>query len=317
MTSTLVLTCRIPADARGKQLIDYLAARFRYHDVAGWRRELAAGRLLLGDKPARGDEQLRTGMRLSYRKQHREPPVDDRFTVLHRDAALVAVDKPAHLPVHADGPFQRHTLIALLRERLDDPELQLPHRLDRETSGVCLVARDKTVQAAIQAQFAAGTVHKVYLAVVDGHVEAPFVADQPIGLSPDSEVKIRRSAAPDATATRPARTRFTPLRRGPRRSLVQCEPETGRTHQIRVHLEAFGHPVLGDKLYGRADADYLAFVHRSKAGHDVRLGDPTRPDLPHRQLLHAWRISLQHPTTGEQVTYEAPLPEEFERWLQA
>ncbi|MEZ6037702.1 MAG: RluA family pseudouridine synthase [Planctomycetota bacterium] len=312
-----MLTCRIPADARGKTLLDYLSTRFRYHDRDAWQRELSAGRVRLGDQPARGHETLRTGMRLAYTKLHREPPVDDRFTVLHRDDALVVVDKPAHLPVHADGPFQRHTLIALLRERLGDPELQLPHRLDRETSGVCLVARDKVVQAAIQQQFASSTVHKVYLAVVHGHVAAPFVADQPIGLSSQSEVKIRRSAATDATATRPARTRFTPLRHGPQHSLVQCEPETGRTHQIRVHLEAAGHPVLGDKLYGRADADYLAFVHRSKAGHDVRLGDPTRPDLPHRQLLHAWRISLTHPSTGEQVTYEAPLPEEFEHWLQA
>ena len=308
----LTLRSRVPADARGMRLLDFLAERFRYHDRARWQRELAERRLSLDGRPATGDEPLRAGMRLVYEKQHVEPPVDDRIGVLHEDEDLLAVDKPAHLPMHADGPFIRNTLIGLLRTRRGEPDLQLVHRLDRETSGLCLVAKSQRAQLSLQQQFRDGTVQKTYAAVVHGRVAGPLHIDLPIGHKNGAEVRLRRSAAPDALQPRPARTDCTVLEHGSSRTLLACQPRTGRTHQIRVHLEAVGHPIVGDRLYGRSDADYLAFVRHVKAAgsvHDVPHGEPDR------QLLHALEIVFDHPGAGRRTTLRAPLPPVFGEFL--
>lgn len=307
---TVVLTLRVPNEARGQLLLEFLVSRFRYHSEAEWRAQLRAARLRLDDRIADGAEELRAGMRLRYEKEHREPEVDDRYTVLHEDERLLVVDKPAHLPMHADGPFLRHTLIHLLR-RDHGEALQLVHRLDRETSGVVVVAKDKAAQAHVQKQFGAGLA-KEYVAVVAGVVTDGFVCREPIGRDPTSEVRLRRCARPDAVAPQPAETTVVPLRAGRARTLVRCHPTTGRTHQLRVHLEHRGHPVVGDKLYGRPDADYLEFVARMKAGESV-FDAPV--DEPHRQLLHAAALSLRHPADDAEVRFSAPTPPDFERWL--
>jgi len=306
----IVLTSRVPADARGETLLAFLSRRFRYHDREAWLAQLSQGRVQLDGAPADGTELLRAGAVLRYEKDHREPPVDARFRVLHEDAHLLVVDKPAHLPMHADGPFLRNTLIHLLRDAYGQ-ELQLVHRLDRETSGVCIVARDNATQAAVQEQFGAA-LKKRYLAVVQGVVAGPFVCDEPVGHHPTSEVRLRRSAAPGALRPQEARTEVTPVEAGPSRTLVACAPTTGRTHQLRAHLEHRGHPILGDKLYGSPDDRYLEFVRHVKAGGSVF---EERDGAPNRQLLHASSVTFRHPGDGRLVTYEAPTPDEFARWL--
>ena len=307
----LTLQSRIPNDAAGKNLLSFLSERFRYHSVDKWRRELGQGRVSLDGVTATGDEQLRRGMRLSYEKEHREPRVATNFRVLHHDDVLMSVDKPAHVPMHADGPFIRNTLISQLREQHGD-NLQLVHRLDRETSGICVVALTKTALKAMHAQFHGNLVRKVYLAVVHGRMDQPVTCDNAIGHKANSLVQLRRSADQDAVAPKAARTRFEPIRHGPNKTLVRCLPATGRTHQIRVHLEHLGHAIVGDKLYGHPDAHYLDFVGRMKAG--VSVFDDAK-GTPNRHLLHAHQIYLEHPATGTEQCYEAPIPAEFERWL--
>ncbi|HEB52991.1 MAG TPA: RluA family pseudouridine synthase [bacterium] len=307
----ILLTSRIPPDADGTRLLDYLCARFRYHDRSAWQRELDAARLTLDDRTASADDELRRGQRLRYAKLHREPPVADGYRVLHEDDVLLVVDKPAHLPMHADGPFLRNTLIHMLRRRFGD-DLQLVHRLDRETSGAVVVARDKRAQAAIQRQFLDGGLRKVYYAVVHGRLERTLCCEQAIGHHPRSAVRLRRSAASDAIRPKAASTRIEPLRVAAHHTLVRCVPRTGRTHQIRVHLEHAGHPVVGDKLYGRDDDHYLAFVARMKAGDSVFAAPAGEPD---RQLLHAGELSFRHPGTGAEFVASAPMPAEFEDWL--
>lgn len=306
----IYLRSRVPNWAAGLSLCELLRQRFEYHDDVGWQSQLEAGRLQLDGAVADGTEKLRAGMELCYRKLHREPEVAADFAVLHQDEHLLVLDKPAHLPVHADGPFLRNTLIYLARARFGDA-LQLCHRLDRETSGVVVLARSKQVQAAVQAQFGGG-VEKEYLALVHGRLQAATKCYAPIGHHPASEVRLRRCAAPDAVRPRPAETSFEPLRHGGSHTLVRCRPVTGRTHQIRAHLEHLGHPVVGDKLYGRTDADYLEFVRRMKAGGSVFVEPSGRPN---RQLLHAHALTLSHPQSGRRVRFEAPAPDEFERWL--
>jgi RluA family pseudouridine synthase len=308
----LELRSRVPPHAAGARLLDYLLQRFPYHDRDAWRREIDAGRLRLGNRVLTAEARLPAGGQLVYRRVHREPPVDDRIEVLHADGAIVVVRKPAHLPMHADGPFVRHTLIHLVRTRLQAPQLQLVHRLDRETSGVCVLAHSAAVRERLRRQFAAGTVHKAYLAVVRGAAADDFVCDLPIGRAAGSAVALRRAAGAGAVDAKPARTTVTVLRRGPARALVRCVPQTGRTHQVRVHLEAMALPVLGDKLYGRPDADYLRFVARVKAGQPATATDPDEPD---RQLLHAEELTFDHPATGERTSYRDDMPAEFAPWL--
>lgn len=309
---SIALRSRIPAHAGGATLLDYLLQRFRYHDRVAWLAEIAAGRLLVDDRPGRADHVLRTGAVVTWLKTHTEPIVDDDIRVVHDDAALVVAEKPAHLPMHADGPFVRNTFIHLLRTHLANPDLQLVHRLDRETSGLCVVARTPASRAVLQQQFATGTVQKAYVAVVHGQVERDFVCDQPIGRAAGSAIALRRSALPQALEPRPACTRFQILQRAEARTMLRCVPETGRTHQIRVHLEAAGFPLLGDKLYGRSDADYLAFVARVKAGGDARDVPAGQPD---RQLLHASELCFDHPDT-KHLAFTSAAPEIFESWLE-
>ncbi len=310
----LVLRSRIAASASGMRLIDHLVARFPYHDRGAWQREIDAGRVHVDERPAAADDLLCFGARLAYHRVHAEPWVDDRIAVLHDDDTIVAVDKPAHLPMHADGPFVRATLVHLLRQRLHAPHLGLVHRLDRETSGVCVLARTAAARSALDAQFAGGRVHKVYHAIVRGSPDAEFTIDQPIGRSRHSTIALRRAAGAAAIAPQPALTRFCVVARGPAAALLQCEPASGRTHQIRVHLEHAGLPVLGDKLYGRPDDDYLAFVARAKACGDARVVPRGEPD---RQLLHASELRLQHPSSGADTLLCAPLPSCFADWLGA
>ena len=311
--STLQLRSRIPHDTPPGPLLDYLARRFRYLERCAWADEIRAGRLAIDGRTADATSTARAGALLVYSRPHREPEVDRRVELLHDDDAIVVVAKPAHLPSHGDGPFVRNTLIHIVRERLRAAELRLVHRLDRETSGVCVLARTEAARAAVAQQFAAGRATKSYLAVARGQPAMRiFTVDRPIGHCTDSAIALRRSAAPDARDAKPARTDFEVLAAGSGRCLLRCEPRTGRTHQIRVHLEAAGHPVLGDKLYGRPDADYLAFVQRVKAG-----GSPAEvpPDEPGRHLLHAARLSFVHPASGATVDFAAPTPADFATWL--
>jgi len=313
-STPLILRSRVPGNAGGGSLLDYLAARFPYHTRAQWADEILAGRIRVdGGVPLAG-QRLRAGAEVAYTRPHAEPFVDDRIGVLHEDADLLVVDKPAHLPMHADGPFVRATLINLLRTQRREPELSLVHRLDRETSGVCVVARTAAARAHLPNEFAARGVLKRYLAVVHGHVAGDFRCDEPIGRARESSVAVRRAVGAAALAPEPASTDFVVVERGHDVTLLRCEPRTGRTHQIRVHLESVGHPIVGDKLYGRTDAEFVAFVRAVKQSGDVRTTVGSGPD---RHLLHASSLQFVHPRTNELVTYESPLPALFRERLMA
>ncbi len=309
--SALVLRSRIPKPAHGMSLLDYLLQRFRYLDRDTWLRELRDGRVQLDGAVAGPGLILRAGTELAYHKVHREPEVSRNVQTVHTAPGFVVVEKPAHLPMHSDGPFVRNTLIHLLRSG-GLPEAELVHRLDRETSGLCVVARTKAARQHLERQFATAAVAKAYVAVARGQVTGPFRAAEPIGHSAHSTISLRRSAAPDARDVRAAQTDFEVVERATGATLLRCVPHTGRTHQIRVHLEHAGHAVVGDKLYGRPDADYLAFVARVKQSGDARLVDAGEPD---RQLLHAAELAFDNPDGGERLQFRSPVPDEFRTWL--
>jgi 23S rRNA pseudouridine1911/1915/1917 synthase len=240
------------------------------------------------------------------REARPEPPCPRTFTVLHEDARMRVIDKPAGLPVHATAKFYFNTLTRVLAERYpDEPEQQICHRLDRETSGCLVVARDRDAAAFLKTAIAGkDKTTKQYLAVVHGQPpwDAEAVLDTPLRLStaadPTRIPTVRVLPDPAGLA---AITRVRVERRAVHHALVRCTLVTGRQHQIRVHLAHAGYPIVGDKIYTHGDD---AFVEYCEVGLTPELAELFV--LP-RHALHAARIVVPHPDGGT-VTAEAPLP---------
>jgi 23S rRNA pseudouridine1911/1915/1917 synthase len=244
----------------------------------------------LNRRPAFLGKRVRAGDVVSARAAADEEvglePVAMELQVVHEDADLLVLDKPPFLLVHPTAPHHRRTLAHGIAHHFLAQGLHAKvrpvHRLDRDTSGLLLVAKTPVAHARLDVQLREGTLRREYTALVQGVVEQDegFI-DSPIG---------RHKQDPNLRAVRPqagepARTRFQVVERYPTASLLRLELETGRTHQIRVHLAHLGHPVFGDAPYG----------------------GPTAPGLK-RQALHASRVAFAHPTSGEPLAFEAPLP---------
>jgi len=230
-----------------------------------------------------------------------EEPLQLEFPILVRGAGWLAVDKPAGIVVHPVNKVRENSLIRMLRRQEGDEQLRLVHRLDRETSGALLVALDPATAGTLSQAFMNGTVRKEYLALVRGAVESDAGRiDLPIGDDAGSEIYTKRAAG----SGQPARTDWQVERRLPGRTLLRLFPRSGRRHQLRVHLAAIGHPILGDLLYGRPDEHYLDLV---RGAGDARESDGG----PRRQLLHSARLEFDDPADGARVAVEAPLPDDF------
>ena len=235
--------------------------------------------------------------------QTQMPPIPP---VLHQDADIVAFDKPSGLLAHPVGGSFAWGLINLAREAFPGEELHLLHRLDRETSGVSLVARSEMANVAVKQAFKDREVLKTYHAIVRGHVPWDQQdVDAPIG-SDDSEIRIKQGVV---ASGQPARTEVRVIARFPRLTLVSCRPHTGRTHQIRVHLEHLGYPILGDRLYGQETDVFLGLLNKLPVSRlRQRLGHP-------RHCLHARALHLRHPRTGQVLSIRAPMPPDMARVL--
>jgi 23S rRNA pseudouridine1911/1915/1917 synthase len=230
-------------------------------------------------------------------------PEEIALDVLFEDEAIIVVDKPAGMATHP-APGTRHgTLVAALLHRWrfagDWPDPQRPgivHRLDKDTTGVIVVAKTPSAMHALARQFSARTVRKRYRAIVFGvPPEASGAIDLPIGRDPVDRKRMQARAG----QTRSARTRFSvraTFGAPPVASLLDVEPETGRTHQIRVHLASIGHAIVGDRVYGSGRAPAMA----ARQARDALESFP-------RQALHAAALTVRHPLDGAEVTFEAPL----------
>ena len=264
--------------------------RFLEAHLGGWSRKAVKERLRLGCVQVNGvattkhDHPLGPGDEVLVRAKGdaaapRVAPAG--FTTLHEDDDLIAIDKPAGLLSVATDKEADRTALAMVRDSMTGPrarqrvKLWPVHRLDRETSGVLLLARSREMCKALQRSWSSAD--KEYLAVVSGHPSPPEGAiDQPLWEDPSLNVRVG-----GGPGSRDARTRFRTRITGPERALLEVRTDTGRRHQIRVHLAHIGHPIVGDKRYGRP-------------GTGSRLG------------LHALRLEVTDPRTGERLGIEAP-----------
>lgn len=318
MPGKTTLSSRITSNDAGKRLVDFLCARFKYHDRDRWIGNILEGSVTVNGTAAKPEYPLKKSDVVSYTVELREPPVDTGITIIHEEESFLVAGKPGNLPSHADGNFIKNTFIYILRQRMSAAghrgPVKLVHRLDRETSGIMVVGKTDSAHRTLVKQFEEGTVEKEYRAVVRGVVaDNAFEIGGAIGPDEGSAVSIRKKVVPEGTpGSRPAFTRFEVIERYAGATLLRCLPATGRTNQIRVHLDHAGHPLIGDKLYGRSDDQFLEFVQRARRG---LFGPLPWMEAP-RHLLHAGRLSFSHPVTGELVSFECPMPDDMEMFIE-
>lgn len=306
------------ADA-GRRLDIVLAERLPQFSRSLLKKAIEAGGVSVGERRERPAYRLEPGdaVRVDRVDSVAEGPTPEAIPLdfLYEDDDLVAVNKPPGMVVHPAKGHWAGTLAAALAHHFGDALSKtggptrpgIVHRLDRDTSGVIVVAKHDQAHERLAEQFQDRSTEKEYLAIVLGEPDRDAdVIDEPIGPHPHVREKMAiRRDHPDA---RHAVTTFEVVERFRRCSLVRAKPKTGRTHQIRVHLAHVGHPVLCDKQYGG----------RSRITASELAGGVARPDEPallERQALHAHRLRINHPTTGERLSFEAPLPAEIEAVL--
>ena len=276
-----------PRDA-GRTLLAHLCARYAHSTEAEWRGHIASGRVTLDGAVADEDVPLRAGQTLAWaRPPWEEPEAPLDFEVLHEDTDLLVVAKPSGLPTLPGAQFLEHTLLHQVRLRF--PGASPVHRLGRGTSGIVAFARTPEAGRVLADDLRAHRLSKVYRALVEGvPAREAFTIETPIGPVPHPVLGTVHAASASGKA---ARSQVAVL--GPREggSLVEVRIETGRPHQIRIHMAACGHPLLGDPLY--------------LAGGGVREG-AVPGDLGY--LLHAARLTLQHPRTGDRLDIRCEPP---------
>jgi 23S rRNA pseudouridine1911/1915/1917 synthase len=296
----------IPAECAGWRLDAALAQLFPEHSrsrLQGWLRQ---GLIRLDGSAAEPKRKVYGGERINFDALAvatvpalANAAEDIALEVVFEDEHLIVIDKPAGLVVHPGNGNASGTMMNALLHHAPllaaIPRAGIVHRLDKETSGLLVVARTLTAQTDLVRQMQARSVQRHYLALALGTLDRDGTVDAPLGRHAVQRTKMAVVRA----GGREARTHYVILERFAKATLLECRLETGRTHQIRVHLASIQHPLAGDAVYGRA-----------KSG-DARL------DAFKRQALHARRLALRHPATAIDMAWESPLPEDFAQLLDA
>ncbi|MCA9217495.1 MAG: sulfurtransferase [Planctomycetales bacterium] len=286
----------VPERCDGMTTLDFLDS---FHPQVGrdeWQSRCEAGRIVFRDRALSANDVVSQGQRVEHHiPDTTEPDVNVDIRILYEDDDIIVVNKPAPLPMHPSGRFNRNTLSNILITVFDPVVPRIVHRLDANTSGVVVLAKRSKVASRIHPQFVAGTVEKIYLAMVQGFpADDKFECDLAIDDAP-AKGGGRRLAT---DAGKASHTSFKVLdRNSDGTTLLEVQPHTGRTNQIRLHLASLGLPLVGEQTY-KSD-DKLAEQQT------ISIDDPPL-------CLHALRISLNHPTNAERISFETPYPS----WLQ-
>ncbi|MBD0371590.1 MAG: RluA family pseudouridine synthase [Pyrinomonadaceae bacterium] len=307
------LTFRVADEDAGSRLDAYLAARIEGWSRARLQRLIEDGDALVGGRTVKSSYKLRAHDEIEVELT---PPPTSTFApenipveIVYEDEDLVVVNKPAGLVVHPAAGVQGGTLANALAFHFQQlsklsgaARPGIVHRLDRDTSGLMVVAKTESAQENLQDQFRARTVFKSYVALVHGRVkEDKGQIDEPLARDPRNRTRMAV-----VRAGRNALSVYRVRRRFDRFTLLDVEIKTGRTHQIRVHLAWIKHPVVGDETYGGG---------RDKTAQDARLR--ARINALGRQFLHAETLGFHHPRSGEWMRFDAPLPAELADFLAA
>ena len=286
----------IPVSLAGLRLDQALARLLPDESRSRLARLVAEGQVRVDGAQAPGKRKVKSGESVEVRLAPRVEesafrPEAIALDIVHEDDDVLVVNKPAGLVVHpGSGNWAGTMLNALLHHAPAVKHLAragIVHRLDKDTSGLLVVAKNEPAQAALVRELAAHEVKRKYLALVRGKVEGAGTVEAPIGRHP-----VQRTRMAVVAGGKPAVTHYRVRRRFASHTLLECDLETGRTHQIRVHLASIGHPIEGDPVYAGRVKPLLA-----------------------RQALHAWKLSFTHPASRKAVAFEAPLPADFEGLL--
>lgn len=312
------LTCVTQAEDHGQRLDKVLAVRFPDLSRSRLKALILEGEVTMGDKVCRDPSlKVKEGVTLSLAVP---TPVDSTpepenipLDIVYEDEALLVINKQAGLVVHPGAGNWSGTLVNALLYHCGDTlsgiggvrRPGIVHRLDKDTTGLMVVAKSDMAHQALSAQLADRTLGRHYKALVWGRPQlSKGLVDQPIGRHPAARLKM----AVNRQNGRAAVTHYTVGERfGEAVSLLDCRLESGRTHQVRVHMAYIKHPLLGDPLYGLQDNAASSLLKRSGFGQEVVDGILAFP----RQALHAWKMHFVHPLDGEEMTFEAPLPQDM------
>jgi 23S rRNA pseudouridine955/2504/2580 synthase len=300
MSQALILKQQVPKLTQPVAMLDYLAQRFTYKTTAEWSEQMEQGCLRLDGAIMRRSATLQGGEVLEYQPlPFAEPPVNTNYSIIHEDDDLLVVGKPAPIPMMSIRKYHQHSLLILLERDFPNLKLFPAHRLDMETTGVVIFAKNSAAASHMGKQFLIKNVHKTYLAWVHGL----FPKDLKF-LKSFLQRLPNRPHFIEAESGLPAETLVECLEFHNNLSLLELKPLTGRTHQLRVQLSGKGFPIVGDKRYTDYPHCLDEFLQK---GMSESLLQKLGAD---RQLLHAWKISFTHPN-GNETEFEAPLPEDF------
>lgn len=267
-------------------------------------------RLVQKDRKFKKGTVVRAGDELIFFYDKKEEEVNDvDIPVLYEDNHLIIVNKPPDMSVHSTKPWGKNDLIQQLRRQRNSRELYLAHRIDRETSGIVLIARSTAIASKLGEAFVGKKIEKEYSAIVFGEMESDLgVIDLPICSDEKATVRIKMMAG--SASGSPSLTEYTVLKRLKGFTLVNARPKTGRQHQIRVHLSAIGHPLVGDKIY-KDERFFLRYINEG-------FTEEIKKELilP-RHALHASRISFRHPITGDLLNIDAEMPEDLTLFIKS
>lgn len=295
----------ITEKAAGRRADVFLALRFSDWSRSAFSRWIKEGEIVSEDRSLKPASTLREGERLRVYVPGIAPVVaaPELPPVLWEDDVMLAILKPPGMLMHPVGQKWAWSLLGAVREARPDAHIDLSHRLDKETSGVVLLSKTVEANRAMKDAFMTRRVGKVYWAIVRGVVPwEEQTLDAALGHREGSLVNLRVGVRPDGDR---AVTRFRVLERMADHTLVACKPITGRTHQIRVHLEHLGFPILGDKLYGQPDTVWLEHLKDGAT-------DAVKAAIAFsRHCLHARSVVFPHPVTGQMVRVKAPMPDDM------
>jgi 23S rRNA pseudouridine1911/1915/1917 synthase len=292
-----VLTLTVPDQFSGRRLDQALAEMVPEYSRSRIQTWIEEGQVLLSGATAKAKQKVWGGEHLVLRptahpSEVEAAPEEIPLDIVYEDDAILVLNKAAGLVVHPGSGNWSGTLMNALLNHAPQlkqvPRAGIVHRLDKDTSGLMVVAKTLEVQTELVRQLQARTVSRIYLALVEGHAIEQGKVDAPIGRHPTARTKMAV-----VERGKPAVTHFRVLEHLPRHTLVECRLETGRTHQIRVHMQSIGHPLVGDPVYGARG----------------------RRESFHRQALHATRLALVHPVSRQPMEWSARMPADMEDLL--